>query len=116
MTSFIIKNRILKELAKNGTKGSHSEHISTNLNIEHYVVYALLTEMRTRDHVKNSSTATVNHAFSYHTSITPQGQYFIDKGGYTFEWVKTFIVDFPKNFWWLIAILSYFIGKGFNSN
>lgn len=116
MSSFLKKNKILKELSKHGTKGSNSEAISKELNIEHYIIYALLMEMELRTHVKNIQASSVNHFYTCHSSITPQGQYFIDKGGYTFEWTKTFIVDFPKNFWWLIAILSYFVGKGFTCN
>jgi len=111
MTSVFIKNKILKELSKHGSKGLHSPDLAKALETEHFVIYSLCMEMELRTHVKNLQTSTVGDPFSCISSITPQGMYFINNGGYLWEWTKTFVVDFPKNFWWIIAIVSYLFGK-----
>jgi hypothetical protein len=109
--SFRKKDRILKYLSQYGLKGLSSETVSKELGIEHYVIYSLCMEMELRQHLRNIQTTTVGSTYSCHSSVTPQGKYFIDKGGYSYEWFLNFIVDFPKNFWWLIAIITYCIGK-----
>jgi hypothetical protein len=110
--SFIKQDKILKYLSKLGTKGIGSDKLSEELNVDHYVIYSLCMEMELRNHLRVIQTTTVGISYSCHPSITPQGMYFINKGGYTYEWITNFVVDFPKNFWWLIALISYFIGKG----
>lgn len=110
--SFIIKDKILRYLSNPIVGNVGSEKLATELKIKHYAIYTLLSEMALRGHVKNIGTATVSSEFyTYNSTILPAGKYFIDNGGYKWEWVKTAIVDFPKTFWWLIALLSFFAGR-----
>jgi hypothetical protein len=101
-----------KVFIKTWNEGHWVGKLSEELNVDHYVIYSLCMEMELRNHLRVIQTTTVGISYSCHPSITPQGMYFINKGGYTYEWITNFVVDFPKNFWWLIALISYFIGKG----
>ncbi|HVT83626.1 MAG TPA: hypothetical protein VHD35_00415 [Chitinophagaceae bacterium] len=47
--------------------------------------------------------------FNY-CGITFEGRLFWENGGYTSDLRKKKIVEFPKNYWWLIAIFSFIIG------
>jgi len=114
MFSFNKKDKILRCLSNHGIKGYPSEKLAKELNLEHYIVYTLCTELELRGHIENMKTATASSEYhTYHSSILPAGKYFIDNGGYVWEWVKTGIIDFPKNFWWLIAIISFWAGNDF---
>ena len=114
MQVFFGKDKILKYLYNKGFSGCGSEKIAADLGMKHSKVYTICTEMAERGHVKNIETTTVGSEFyTYYTSILPAGQYFLDNGGYRWEWIKQAVIDFPRNFWWLIAIFTFWAGKDF---
>jgi hypothetical protein len=42
--------------------------------------------------------------------ITFEGKMFLESGGYKNERRKKWIIEFPKNYWWIIALIAFLIG------
>jgi len=45
--------------------------------------------------------------------VLQRGKMFKRQGGYTWEWIKKVVVDFPRTFWWITALFAFWAGHDF---
>lgn len=102
------KDKILTHLLQ--TRWMDTERLSDSLNIKWSQAFTCCQEMQLRGHVQTRNIATVGHSKSLSVGIEPAGEHFLKRGDYTKEHKRNSLENFPKRYWWIIAIFSFLIG------